>query len=85
MNNSYCISLLKSHCPEVHDVSENGGEDIVKNLLLSQDVDINHRMFSKSYLELSIKSGHKITTLCAENVNRKSRDYSDAFCVVFGE
>ena len=68
-------------------VSEKGGEDIVKNLLLSRDVDLNHRTFSKSNLDLrlSIKSGHKITTLCAENVNRKSQDYSNAFCVFFGE
>lgn len=71
----------------MHAVSENGGEDTVKNLLLSRDVDINHRTFSKSNLDLrlSMKSGHKITILCAENVNRKSQDYSNAFCVVFGE
>lgn len=68
-------------------VSEKGEEDIVENLLLSQDVHINYRTFSKSSLDLglSIKSGHRITTVCAENVNRKSPDYGNAFCVVFGE
>lgn len=68
-------------------LSENGGEDIVKSQLLSQVVDINHKTFSKSNLDLglSIKSEHKTTTFCAENVNRKSQDYSNAFCVVFGE
>lgn len=86
MNNSYCISLLRSSCHEMHAVSEKREEDIVENLL-SQDVHINYRTFSKSNLDLghSIKSGHRITTVCAENVNRKSPDYGNVFCVVFGE
>lgn len=45
----------------------------MKNLLLSWDVDINQKMCSKSNVGLgfSVKLEHKITTFCAEDVNRK--------------